>query len=109
MTIFWIDSSGAGSVGAERAMKRERELREIMEQAIAEMREVLSRETEEDGAEQWDPDAWEEEVVRFTRRLGQRMVQTWGEVKSEQAKAQAPFVPAAGEDATGAGGNPGSG
>ena len=96
MAIFWIDSSGAGSVGAERAMKREREQREIaqeiMEQAIAEMREVLSRETEEDGAEQWDPDAWEEEVVRFTRRLGQRMVQTWGEVKSEQAKAQAPWT-----------------
>ena len=91
MAIFWIDSSGAGRVGAERAMKRERELREIMEQAIAEMREVLSRETEEDGAEQWDPDAWEEEVVRFTRRLGQRMVQTWGEVKSEPAKAQGPF------------------
>ena len=37
------------------------------------------------------------------------MVQTWAEVKAEQAKAQAPFVPAAGEDATGAGGNPGSG
>ena len=51
MAIFWIDSSGAGSVGTERAMKRERELREIMEQAIAEMREVLSRETEEDGKE----------------------------------------------------------
>ena len=51
MAIFWIDSSGAGSVGAERAMKRERELREIMEQAIEEMREVLSRETEEDGKE----------------------------------------------------------
>ena len=106
MAIFWIDSSGAGSVGAERAMKRERELREIMEQAIAEMREVLSRETEEDGAEQWDPDAWEEEVVRFTRLLGQRMVQTWGEAKSEQAKAQAPFAPVAGADATGAGGSP---
>ena len=51
MAIFWIDSSGAGRVGAERAMKRERELREIMEQAIEEMREVLSRETEEDGKE----------------------------------------------------------
>ena len=51
MAIFWIDSSGAGSVGADRAMKRERELREIMEQAIEEMREVLSRETEEDGKE----------------------------------------------------------
>ena len=106
MAIFWKDSSGAGSGGEERAMKRERELREIMEQAIEEMREVLSQETEEDGAEQWDPDAWEEEVVRFTRQLGQRMVQTWGEVKSEQAKAQAPFVPVAGEDATCTGGSP---
>ena len=70
------------------------------------MREVLSKEREEYGAEQWDPDAWEEEVIRFTRRLGQRMVQTWGEVKTEQAKAQAPFAPAAGEDATSTGGNP---
>ena len=86
-------------------MKRERALREIMEPAIGEMREVLSQETEEDGAEQWDPDAWEEEVVRFTRQLGRRMAQTWGAVKSEQAKAQAPFAPAAGEDATGAGGS----
>ena len=86
-------------------MKRERALRELVEQAIAEMREVLSQETEEDRAEQWDPDAWEEEVVRFTRQLGQRMVETWGEMKSEQAKAQAPFAPAAGEDATCTGGS----
>ena len=86
-------------------MRREQALREIMEQAIGEMREVLSQETEEDGVEPWDPDAWEEEVIRFTRQLGQRMVQTWGEVKAEQAKAQAPFAPAAGGDAgcTGAG------
>ena len=87
-------------------MKRERALREIMERATQEMREALSRETEEDGAEQWDPDAWEEEVVRFTRRLGQKMVQTWGEVKAEQAKAQDPFAPAAGEDAACTGGSP---
>ena len=87
-------------------MKRERALREIMERASQEMREVLGRETEEDGGEQWDPDAWEEEVVRFTRQLGQKMVQTWGEVKSEQAKAQAPFAPAAGEDAACTGGSP---
>ena len=87
-------------------MKRERALREIMERATQEMREVLNRETEEDGAEQWDPDAWEKEVVRFTRRLGQKMVQTWGEVKAEQAKAQDPFAPAAGEDAACTGGSP---
>lgn len=87
-------------------MKRERALQEIMEQAIGEMREVLRQEREEDGAEQWDPDAWEAEVIQFTRRLGQRMVQTWGEVKTEQAKAQAPFAPAAGGGATCTGGNP---
>ena len=86
-----------------------RMMREMMEQAIGEMREALAQEVDEGEAGYWDPDAWEEEVVRYTRRLGQRMVQTWGEVKSEQAKAQAPFVPAAGEDATCTGGNPGSG
>ena len=41
---------------------------EIMERATQEMREVLSQKTEEDGGEQWDPDAWEAEVVRFTRQ-----------------------------------------
>ena len=87
-------------------MKREGALREIVEQAIGEMREVLSEETEEDGAEQWDPDAWEEELIRFSRELNRKMLQTWAEVKAEQAKAQAPFAPAAGEDAACTGGNP---
>ncbi len=73
-----------------------RSFQEIMEQATREMREVLEQETGEDGAGQWDPDAWEEEVIRFTRQLGRRMVQTWAEVKAEQAKAQDPFVPGAG-------------
>ena len=86
-----------------------RMMREIMEQAIGEMREALAQEVDEGEAGYWDPDAWEEEIIRFTRQLGQRMVQTWAEVKAEQAKAQDPFVPAAGADATGAGGNPGSG
>ena len=103
---FWIDSNGAGSVGEERAMKRERALREIMEQATQEMREVLSLESEEDGAEQWDPDAWEEELIRFSRELNRKMLQTWAEVKAEQAKAQAPFAPAAREDANCTGGSP---
>ena len=49
-----------------------------MQQAIREMREALEQETGDDGAGQWDPDAWEEEVRRFTRQLGQRLVQTWG-------------------------------
>ena len=35
-------------------------------------------EIEDAGAGQWDPDVWEEEVRRFTRQLGQRLVQTWG-------------------------------
>ena len=86
-----------------------RMMREMMEQAIGEMREALAQEVDEGEAGYWDPDAWEEEIIRFTRQLGQRMAQTWGEVKAEQAKAQAPFVPAAGEDATCTGGNPGSG
>ena len=59
-------------------MKRERVFQEIMQQAIGEMREALEQETGDAGAGQWDPDAWEEEVRRFTRQLGQRLVQTWG-------------------------------
>lgn len=78
-------------------MKRERVFQEVLEEAIRGMREALERETGDDGTEQWDPDAWEEEVRQFTRQLGQRLVQTWGEVKAEQAKAQSPFA-AAGED-----------
>ena len=53
----------------------------------------LAQEVDEDEAGYWDPDAWEEAVIQFTRQLGRRMVQTWAEVKAEQAKAQAPFVP----------------
>ena len=87
-------------------MQRERALREIMEQALEEMREVLEEETEDDGTGQWDPDTWEEAVIQFTRQLGQGLAQTWGEVKAEQAKAQAPFALAAGEDATCTGGSP---
>ena len=81
-------------------------MREIMEQAIGEMREALGQEVDEGEAGYWDPDAWEEEVIQFTRQLGRRMLQTWGEVKAEQAKAQAPFVPVAGEGSTCTGGSP---
>ncbi len=87
-------------------MERERALREIVEQAIGEMREVLSLESEEDGAEQWDSDAWEEELIRFSRELNRKMLQTWAEVKAEQAKAQASFAPAAKADANCTGGSP---
>ena len=84
----------------------QRMMQEIMERAIGEMREALAQEADEGEAGYWDPDAWEEEVIRFTRQLGQGMVQTWAEVRAEPAKAQAPLVPAAGADATGTGGNP---
>ena len=73
-----------------------RTMQEIMERAIGEMREALAQEADEGEAGYWDPDAWEEEVIRFTRHLGQRMVQTWAEVRAEQAKAQAPFCPGCG-------------
>ena len=69
----------------------ERTFREIMERATEEMREALAQEVDEGGDGYWDPDAWEEEVIQFTRQLGRRMVQTWAEVKAEQAKAQAPL------------------
>ena len=81
-------------------------MQEIMERAIGEMREALAQEVDEGEVGYWDPDVWEEKVIEFTRQLGRRMVQTWAEVKAEQAKAQAPFVPAAGGDAGYTGGNP---
>ena len=84
----------------------QRTMREIMERAIGEMREALAQEVDEGEAGHWDPDAWEEEVIQFTRQMGRRMMQTWAEVKAEQAKAQGPFVPAAGEGVTCTGGNP---
>ncbi len=81
-------------------------MQEIMEQAIGEMREALAQEVDEGEGGYWDPDAWEEEVIQFTRELGRRMVQTWAEVKAEQAKAQTPFALTAGEDAACTGGSP---
>ena len=73
-----------------------RTMQEIMERAIGEMREALAQEADEGEAGYWDPDAWEEEVIRFTRHLGQRMVQTWAEVRAEQAKGSGPFCPGCG-------------
>ena len=64
---------------------------EIMEQAIAELREALGQEVEEAQGEQWDPDAWEQEVRQLTQQLGQQLLQVWTEVRTEQAQAQAPF------------------
>ena len=44
-----------------------RTMQEIMERAIGEMREALAQEADEGEAGYWDPDGWEEEVIRFTR------------------------------------------
>jgi len=73
-----------------------RAFQEIMKQAIAELQEALSQEVEEAQAEEWDPDAWEQEVRQFTRQLGQQMLQVWAEVRTEQAQAQAPFCSSCG-------------
>ena len=83
-----------------------RTIQEIMERVVGEMREALAQEVDQGETGYWDPDAWEEEVIQFTRQLGRRMVQPWAEVKAEQAKAQDPFVPVVGEGVTCTGGNP---
>lgn len=82
-------------------------MQEIMEQAILEVREVLEEEGAE--AEDWDPDAYEEVVRQFTRELGQRLLQVWAEVRTEQVQAQAPFVLVVEEDVTCTDGGPSGG
>jgi hypothetical protein len=88
---------------------RGRAFQEIMEGAISELREALSEEQEEAEAKQWDPDAWEEVVREFTQQLGQQLLQIWAEVRTEQAQAQAPFVPVVEEDSTCTDGSPSGG
>lgn len=61
---------------------------EIIQTATAQVREALSQELQE-----WDPDAWEQAVRQFTQQLGQQCLQTWAEVKKEQAQAQARLCP----------------
>jgi hypothetical protein len=64
---------------------------EIIDMATAKFKEALSQESLEAQPGEWDPDALEEEVRQFTRHLGQQLLQTWAEVKTQQAQAQAPF------------------
>ena len=64
---------------------------EIQELATARLREALQQELGEEPSEKWDPDAFEQEVRQFTRQLGQQCLQTWAEVKREQAQAQARY------------------
>lgn len=62
---------------------------EIVEIATAKLREALSQETGEGELGEWDPDGWEQAVREFTRQVGQRALQGWAAVKSQQALAQA--------------------
>jgi hypothetical protein len=73
-----------------------RVFQEIMEQAIAELRKALDQELEVAEGEEWDPDAFEEEVRKLTQQLGQQLLQVWAEVRAEQAQAQAPFCASCG-------------
>lgn len=57
---------------------------EIIEIATTKVKEALG-----EGPEEWDSDVWEQEVRQFTRSLGAECLSTWGEVRSEQAEAEA--------------------
>lgn len=66
-------------------------LQEIMEMATARLGQALRQELGEEASGQWDPDVFEQEVRQFTRQLGQRLLQSWAEVKAQQAQGQASF------------------
>jgi len=55
-----------------------------MEIATAKLKEAMSQEREEARFEEWDPDAWEQEVRQFSRQLGQQRLQTWAEVRTDR-------------------------
>ena len=60
---------------------------EIQELATARLQEALQQELGEEASGKWDPDAFEQEV----RQLGQQCLQTWAEIKREQAQEQARY------------------
>jgi hypothetical protein len=64
---------------------------EMLTLAMAKLEEGLAQETGETQWEEWDPDVWEQEVRQFTRELGQQCLQTWAEVKTQQAQGEASF------------------
>jgi len=61
-------------------------LQEIVEMASAELNEDLSQELE--FSEEWDADAFEQEVREFTREIGKTLLQTWAKAKAKQAEAK---------------------
>lgn len=58
---------------------------EILQMATAKLREALSQD------KNFDPDSFEQQVRKFTRQLGQQMLQVWAEEKLEQAHTEAAF------------------
>ena len=64
---------------------------EMLTLAMAKLEEGLAQETGETQWEEWAPDVWEQEVRQFTRELGQQCLQTWAEVKTQQAQGEARF------------------
>lgn len=64
---------------------------EILTLAMAKLQEGLAQETKETARQEWDADAWEQEVRQFTRQLGQQCLQTWAETKAQQAQGEARF------------------
>lgn len=64
---------------------------EMLTLAMAKLEEGLAQETGETQWEEWDPDVWEQEVRQFTRELGQQCLQTWAEMKTQQAQGEARF------------------
>ena len=61
----------------------------ILEKAREELEEALSS---GEALEGWDPDAFEEDVRDFTRKLGHELIQVWAEGKAAQAREQAAYV-----------------
>jgi hypothetical protein len=64
---------------------------EMLMIAMAKLEEGLAQETDESQWEKWHPDPWEHEVRQFTCQLGQQYLQTWAEVKAQQAQEEARY------------------
>ncbi len=64
---------------------------EIIQMATTKLKEVLEQVASENSIGGWDPHAMEQEVRQFTRQLGRRCLESWSQVRSQQAEAQARF------------------
>jgi hypothetical protein len=66
---------------------------EVLEIATAKLRQALSQDQAEGSAQEWDPDAFEEQVRDFSRQLAQRCLKVWAEEKVKKAQAKAACCP----------------